>query len=83
MKYSSKSIATTFFQETETEIKETRTITTFQCQCGAKRSQDLKKGYVNLLSHIKDCHKDVVERLFSGARLVLTSDEQNQISVKS
>ncbi len=45
MKYSSKSIATTFFQETGTEIKGTRTISTFQCQCGAKRSQDLKHRF--------------------------------------
>jgi hypothetical protein len=58
MKYSSKEIAATFFQETGTETKGARTITLFECQCGTTRSQELKKGYVNLLSHIKESHKD-------------------------
>jgi hypothetical protein len=35
-----------------------KTITTFKCQCGTERSQDLKKGYVNLVSHIKTQHPD-------------------------
>lgn len=56
--FSSKSIATTFFEETTIAMKGTRTITTFVCKCGVTRSQDLKKGYVNLLSHIKENHLD-------------------------
>ena len=56
--YSSKQLATTFFEEIESKQEGSRTITTFKCQCGTTRSQDLKKGYVNLLSHIKNQHPD-------------------------
>ena len=58
MKYESKAIAATFFEEISSEEKSNKTITKFKCQCGTIRSQDLKKGYVNLISHIKDQHKD-------------------------
>jgi hypothetical protein len=56
--YSSKELVATFFEEIESNEVNNKTITTFKCQCGTKRSQDLKKGYVNLVSHIKNQHLD-------------------------
>ena len=56
--YSSKQLAATFFEEIDSKQVGSKTITTFKCQCGTERSQDLKKGYINLISHIKNQHPD-------------------------
>jgi hypothetical protein len=58
VEYSSKSLATTFFERVDSKEINGKTITTFKCQCGISRSQDLKKGFVNLVSHIKSQHPD-------------------------
>ena len=58
MKFDSKDIAATFFEEVSSVEKGNATITKFKCQCGTPRSQNLKKGYQNLISHIKDSHKN-------------------------
>ena len=58
IKFASKQIAATFFEKVSSEEKGNVTMTTFKCQCGVKRSQNLKKGYQNLLSHIKGQHTD-------------------------
>ena len=58
MKFDSKAIAATFFEKVSSEEKGNATITKFKCQCGAQRTQNLKKGYQNLISHIKDQHKN-------------------------
>ena len=58
MKFDSKVIAFTFFEEVSSIEKGSVTITKFKCQCGTERSQNLKKGYQNLVSHIKENHKN-------------------------
>ena len=56
--YSSKELAATFFEESGSKEDGSKIITIFKCQCGTTRLQNLKKGYVNLVSHIKDQHPD-------------------------
>ena len=58
MKFESKAIAATFFERVSSEEKGGATITQFKCQCGIERTQNLKKGYQNLVSHIKGHHKN-------------------------
>ena len=58
MKYETKAVAATFFEKISSKEDGNKTITTFKCQCGTVRNQDLKKCYVNLISHIKDQHPE-------------------------
>jgi hypothetical protein len=58
MKFESKAIATTFFEKVSSIEKGSVTITKFKCQCGTERTQNLEKGYQNLVSHIKESHKN-------------------------
>ena len=74
MNYSSKELATTYFEEIESKEVGNKTVTTFKCRCGTKRSQDLKKGYVNLVSHIKNQHLDWQEIMNAKKKI---TDNQN------
>ncbi len=56
MLFDSKTIAFTFFEKISSEQKGDSTVTKFKCQCGIQRTQNLKKGYQNLISHIKEQH---------------------------
>ena len=58
MKFESKVIAATFFEKVTSKKNGNKTITTFKCQCGTVRNQNLKNDYQNLVSHIKDQHQD-------------------------
>ena len=67
--YSSKQLAATFFEELNSKKVGEKSISTFKCQCGISRSQDLKKGYVNLVSHIKSQHPDWKEIMDSKKKI--------------
>jgi hypothetical protein len=58
MKFQTKAIAATFFEKVSCQEKGGKVVTTFKCQCGILRSQNLSNGYQNLISHIKDQHPD-------------------------
>jgi hypothetical protein len=59
MGFDAKKKCATFFKEIGTVRKNKDVlITTFKCQCGITRTQDLKKGYSNLISHIYSQHPD-------------------------
>ena len=30
----------------------------FKCRCGSSRKQDIKNGYVSLMSHVRQCHSN-------------------------
>jgi hypothetical protein len=49
---------TTFFEDVPKNSKGEQTNTKFKCSCGTTRTQNLKKGLTNLISHIKNDHKD-------------------------
>ena len=59
--YTTREIVSTFFEGLPKDSKGGKgeqTISKFTCSCGTTRSQDLKKGLTNLISHIKSDHKD-------------------------
>lgn len=56
--YTTREIATTFFEDVPKNSKGEQTNFKFKCSCGTTRTQDLKKGLTNLISHIKNDHKD-------------------------
>jgi hypothetical protein len=56
--YTTREIVTTFFQDVPNNSKGEQTNSKFKCSCGVSRTQDLKKGLTNLISHIKNDHKD-------------------------
>ena len=35
----------------------------FKCRCGSSRKQDIKKGYVNLMSHVRQCHSNYKQEI--------------------
>ena len=43
-------LAAAFFEEVSSVEKGSATVTKFKCQCGTERTQNLKKGYQNLVS---------------------------------
>ncbi len=57
-KWDSKDLAFTFFENESSMEKVGNTITRFKCNCGVVRTQNLKKGFTNLISHIKEQHPD-------------------------
>jgi len=63
-KYSSKEISATFFEGIASS-ETSKSSNKFKCKCGVTRSQDLKKGYINLISHIKTNHPDWEEVMSS------------------
>jgi len=65
MKFESKAIAATFFESVSFVENGKVTITKFRCQCGVERTQNLKKGYQNLVSHIKEHHNNWQEIMAS------------------
>jgi len=58
MKFESKAIAATFFEQVSSVENGNVTVTKFRCHCGVERTQNLKKGYQNLVSHIKEHHNN-------------------------
>ena len=56
--YTTREIVTTFFEDVPKDSKGQQTKSKFKCSCGTTRTQDLKKGLTNLISHIKNDHKD-------------------------
>ena len=63
--YTSREIARTFFEDVPQNSKGEQTNFKFKCSCGTTRTQDLKKGLTNLISHIKNDHKDWEEVMSS------------------
>ena len=79
MKFESKAIAATFFQKVSSVENGNVTITKFRCHCGVERTQNLKKGYQNLVSHIKlkaksqlNCLKNLALLLTDGLKEIDT-----------
>ena len=56
--YTTREIVTTFFEDVPINSKGEVSNSKFKCTCGTTRTQDLKKGLTNLISHIKNDHKD-------------------------
>jgi hypothetical protein len=56
--YATREIVRTFFHDVPATSKGEQTKSKFQCTCGISRTQDLKKGLTNLISHIKNDHED-------------------------
>jgi hypothetical protein len=56
--YTTREIVRTFFHDVPLKGQGEQTQTKFQCTCGTTRTQDLKKGLTNLISHIKNDHLD-------------------------
>ncbi len=68
-KFTNKEISLTYFKLEKQIIGEkNQHIGQFQCRCGIKRSQDLAKGYQNLISHIKTEHLDYLEVMQSRSQ---------------
>ena len=82
MKFDSKAIAATFFEKIGSEENGGITITKFKCQCGITRAQNLKKGYQNLISHIKDQHSNW-EEIMKSKHLEGTSTITQFINTKA
>ncbi len=82
MKFESKEIVATFYQQISQEEKGHVLITKFKCQCGNTRTQNLKKGYGNLISHIKEQHTDW-EKIMEAKRLNSSSKLTKFINKKA
>ena len=67
--YTTREIVTTFFEDVPKDSKGQQTKSKFKCSCGTTRTQDLKKGLTNLISHIKNDHKDW-EEVMNGKKKV-------------
>ena len=49
--YTTREIVNTFFEDVPKNTKGEHTNFKFKCSCGTTRTQDLKKGLTNLISH--------------------------------
>lgn len=59
MEFKAKELTNVYFKVTGTKVDDKgKVISTLKCECGNTRNVDLKKGYTNLVSHIKSQHKD-------------------------
>ena len=63
--YTTREIVSTFFEDVPKNSKGEQTNSRFKCTSGTTRTQDLKKGVTNLISHIKNDHKDWEEVMSS------------------
>jgi len=59
--YTTREIVNTFFEDVPKNSKGEQTTYKFKCSCGTTRTQDLKKGLTNLISHIKIDHTNWME----------------------
>ena len=67
---SNKSIANSFFTDIANE--------TWQCCCGRKRKQSLKRGYGNLMEHIRSDHPNYIDEIEKRANPSVSKLAQNR-----
>ncbi len=58
MSFTAKEIAFTFYNKKQEFTKGTRKMAVYVCRCGVERTQEICKGYSNLLTHIQTAHPD-------------------------
>lgn len=58
MKFETKYVVATFFEKQSEQKVGDKVIAKFLCKCGADFKQDLKKGFPNLMSHLKLKHPE-------------------------
>ena len=67
---SNKSNANSFFTDIGNE--------TWQCRCGRKRKQSLKRGYGNLMEHIRSDHPNYIDEIKKRANPIVSKLAQNR-----
>ena len=74
--HTTREIVTTFFDDVPNNSKGEQTNSKFKCSCGTTRTQDLKKGLTNLISHIKNAE-------FESTTILLQEQQRSLSEVRA